>query len=97
MFSFVTASKQMNPQNAMAAAEPAAEQVGTPTIDGSTLSAVDVERAAEKVVVQRDTIRRAVYAVADQARDAAECRCFLEMIGIDLASVRAARRSRPAS
>jgi hypothetical protein len=87
----------MNPHNAAAAAEPAAEQVGTPTIDGSTLSVVDVERAAEKVAVQRDAIRRAVYAVADQATDAAECRNFLDMIGIDLASVRAARESRPAS
>jgi hypothetical protein len=87
----------MNPQNASAAAELVAEEVGTPTIDGSSLSAVDVERAAEKVAVHRDAIRRAVYAVADQARDAVECRYFLDMIGIDLASVRAARESRPAS
>jgi hypothetical protein len=87
----------MSPQNAAAAAEPVAEQIGTPTIDGSTLSAVDVERAAEKVAVQRDATRRAVYAVADQATDAAECREFLDMIGIDLASVRAARESRRTS
>ncbi len=87
----------MNPQSAAAAAEPAAEQVGTPTIDGSSLSAVDVERTAEKVAVHREAVRRAVYAVADRASDAAECRYFLDMIGIDLASVRAARESRSAS
>jgi hypothetical protein len=87
----------MNPQSAAVAAEPAAEEVGTPTIDGSTLSAMDVERAAVKVAVEREVIRHAVYAVADHATDAAECRYFLDMIGIDLASVRAARESRPRS
>ena len=70
-----------------------AEVVGTPCIDGMTLSAADVERAAEKLASQQETVRKAVYAVAGRVDDAEECRGLFEMMGIDLATVRAAREA----
>jgi hypothetical protein len=70
----------------------AAEAIGTPCIDGTALSATDVERAAEKVAVERETLRRAIYAVAAHASDANECRSLFDMIGVDRGSVRAARQ-----
>lgn len=78
--------------NTMAAAS--AETVGTPCIDGTALSVADVRRAAEKLATQRERLRKAVYAVAGQVGDADECRYLFEMMGIDLASVRAAREAR---
>lgn len=71
-----------------------AEIVGTPCVDGTALSASDVQRAAQKVAVQRERLRKAVYAVAGQVDDADECRQLFEIMGIDLASVRAARDAR---
>jgi hypothetical protein len=68
-----------------------AEAVGTPCIDGTALSASDVQRAAQKVAVERETLRRAIYAVAGHAGDAEECRNLFDMMGVDRASVRAAR------
>lgn len=70
-----------------------AEAVGTPCIDGTALSATDVQRAADKVTVERETLRRAIYAVAGHAEDAHECRSLFDMIGVDRASVRAARQT----
>ena len=70
-----------------------AEAVGTPCIDGTALSASDVQRAADKVAIERETLRRAIYAVAGHASDADECRSLFDMIGVDRASVRAARRT----
>lgn len=70
-----------------------AEAIGTPCIDGTALSATDVQRAAEKVTVERETLRRAIYAVAGHADDAQECRNLFDMIGVDRASVRAARQT----
>lgn len=70
-----------------------AEAIGTPCIDGTALSATDVQRAAEKVAVARDTLRRAIYAVAGHASDAEECRSLFDMIGVDRASVLSARRA----
>lgn len=69
--------------------------IGTPCIDGMTLSAADVERTAEKVALQQETIRKAVYAIASHVDDAQQCRGLFEMMGIDLASVRAAREVGP--
>ncbi len=71
----------------------AAEQVGTPCIDGMSLTAADVERNAEKQALQQEVVRKAVYAVASHADDAQQCRGLFEMMGIDLASVRAAREA----
>ena len=70
-----------------------AEAIGTPCIDGTALSATDVRRAAEKVTIERETLRRAIYAVAGHAHDAQECRRLFDMIGVDRASVRAARET----
>ena len=71
-----------------------AEAIGTPCIDGMTLSAADVRRTADKVASEQETIRRAVYAVAARVDDATQCRGLFEMMGIDLDSVRAAREAR---
>jgi hypothetical protein len=75
--------------------EDTAEIVGTPCIDGTALSVADVQRTAEKLAAQRERLRKAIYAVAGQVEDAEECRRLFEIIGIDLASVRAVRESRP--
>ena len=69
-----------------------AEAIGTTCIDGTTLSATDVQRAADKVAAERETLRRAIYAVAGHASDADECRSLFDMIGVDRASVRSARQ-----
>ena len=69
------------------------ETIGTPCIDGMTLSAADVQRAADKLALEQETIRKAVYAVAGRVEDARQCRELFDMMGIDLASVRAARKA----
>jgi hypothetical protein len=69
------------------------EAIGTPCIDGTALSASDVQRAADKVEVERETLRKAIYAVAGHADDATECRTLFDMIGVDRASVSAAREA----
>jgi hypothetical protein len=70
-----------------------AEAVGTPCIDGTALSPADVQRAAQRVEVERETMRRAIYAVAGHANNAQECRNLFDMIGLDRASVVAAREA----
>jgi hypothetical protein len=67
------------------------EEVGTPCVDGSPLTALDVERIDAATRVQLATLRGALYAVAGSARDAHECRVFLDMVGIDLDTVRRLR------
>lgn len=80
----------MSFDNAMAAQT---EMIGTPCIDGTALSEADVQRAARKVLVERETVRKAVYAVAGHAEDARECRTLFDMIGLDRACVQAAREA----
>lgn len=87
----------MSLNNAMTAAQvdESAELVGTPCIDGTALSVADVQRTAEKLAAQHERLRKAVYAVAGQVNDAQECRQLFDMMGIDLASVRAMRGAGP--
>lgn len=68
-----------------------AEMVGTPCIDGTALSVADVQRTAQKAAEYRERLRKAVYAVAGQVDNPDQCRELFDMMGIDLASVRAAR------
>ena len=70
------------------------ESIGTPCIDGMTLSAADVQRAADKLALEQETIRKAVYAVAGRVENAEECKALFEMMGIDMATVRAVRAAR---
>ena len=67
------------------------EAVGTACVDGHALSAADVDRLRRSFALRAGERRRAVYAVAAAAVNAAECREFFEMLGIDRAQVAEAR------
>jgi len=61
------------------------------SIDGTPISAADVARleAEEKLYAERR--RRTVRVVASAARDVADCRMLLDMLGLDRAIVVEAR------
>jgi hypothetical protein len=70
-------------------------RVGSMSVDGTPISQTDVARieAEEKLHVEMQV--RTVRVVASAARDAQECRSILDMLGIDKATVVAAREGRP--
>lgn len=70
-------------------AEP--EPVGTPCVDGQLLSVDDVEKTTARVTAQRAKLLRAIQVIGSFAQDAGDCRQLLEMVGIDLNTVRELR------
>jgi hypothetical protein len=70
-------------------AEP--EPVGTPCVDGQVLSVDDVQKISAMMAAQRDRLHRAIRVIGAFSLDAGDCRQLLEMVGIDLKTVRELR------
>ena len=64
---------------------------GTTSIDGTPISASDLARLAAEERLNADQQRSAVRVVASGARDAADCRQLLSILGLDREVVLAAR------
>lgn len=71
----------------MAAPEP----VGTPCVDGQLLSADDVAKINAMMTAQRDRLQRAIRVIGAYSHDAGDCRQLLDIVGIDLNTVRELR------
>ncbi|MGN6606050.1 MAG: hypothetical protein ACTHMS_03435 [Jatrophihabitans sp.] len=66
-------------------------RVGSMSVDGTPISSADLARieAEERLHVEMQI--KTVRVIAGASRDAAECRSILDMLGIDSATVLAAR------
>ena len=73
-------------------------RVGNTSIDGTPISASDLARLAAEEQLHANQQRSAVRVVASSARDAADCRQLLSILGLDREAVRSARDAgRPAA
>lgn len=70
---------------------------GTTSIDGTPISASDLARLAAEERLHADQQRNAVRVVAGSARDAADCRQLLSILGLGHDVVRSARGERRAA
>ena len=68
--------------------------LGSMSVDGTPISRTDLARIEAEEKLHEDLQRKTVRVVAGAARDAAECRVLLDMLGIDSAAVVAARSVR---
>jgi hypothetical protein len=68
-------------------------RIGSLSVDGTPISQTDLARIEAEEKMNEDLQRKTVRVIAGAARDAAECRTLLDMLGIDSAAVAAAARS----
>ncbi len=68
-------------------------RVGSLSVDGTPISSTDVARIEAEEKLHEAMQIKTVRVIAGASRDAAECRAILDMLGIDSATVMAARVS----
>jgi hypothetical protein len=66
-------------------------RLGSMSVDGTPISRTDLARIEAEEKLNEDLQRKTVRVIAGAARDAAECRVLLDMLGIDSAVVASAR------
>lgn len=66
-------------------------RVGSMSVDGTPISSTDLARIEAEEKLHEEMQVKTVRVIAGASRDAAECRAILDMLGIDNASVIAAR------
>jgi hypothetical protein len=66
-------------------------RIGTMSIDGTPISEADLARIEAEEQLHAEQQRAAVRVVAAGAVDADDCRALLSMLGLDTATVAAAR------
>lgn len=69
-------------------------RVGSLSVDGTPISSTDLARIEAEEKLHEEMQIKTVRVVAGVARDAAECRSILDMLGIDDSAVLAARNVR---
>lgn len=65
------------------------------SLDGTPISQADLDRMAAEERLYAERQRRMVRVIASSARDVADCRLLLDMLGLDEATVAAARAELP--
>jgi len=66
-------------------------RVGSMSVDGTPISSTDLARIEAEDKLHEAMQVKTVRVIAGASRDAAECRAILDMLGIDRATVVAAR------
>lgn len=66
-------------------------RIGTMSVDGTPISQADLARIEAEEALHTQQRRAAVKVVAASATDADDCRMLLSILGLDDATVRAAR------
>lgn len=66
-------------------------RVGSLSVDGTPISHTDLARIEAEEKLHEEMQIKTVRVIAGAARDAAECRTILDMLGIDASAVEAAR------
>jgi hypothetical protein len=65
--------------------------------DGTPISQTDLDRMAEEERLYAERQRQTVRVIASAARDAEDCKMLLDMLGLDAATIAAARADLPHS
>jgi hypothetical protein len=65
------------------------------SLDGTPISQADLDRMAEEERLHAERQRQTVRVIASAARDAADCKMLLDMLGLDGAIIAAARADMP--
>jgi hypothetical protein len=71
-------------------------RTGSLATESTTISATDAARIAEEERLHAEWQRRAARVIAAGARDLADCRLLLDILGLDSGVLAAARTERPA-
>lgn len=66
-------------------------RVGSMSVDGTPISSTDLARIEAEEKLHEQMQVKTVRVIAGASRDAAECRTILDMLGIDHATIVAAR------
>jgi hypothetical protein len=67
------------------------------SLDGTPISQTDLDRMAEEERLYAERQRQTVRVIASAARDAEDCKMLLDMLGLDAATIAAARADLPHS
>lgn len=70
-------------------------RIAAMSLDGSPISQADLDRITEEERLYAERQRRTVCVVASAAHDAADCKVLLDMLGLDAATIAAARADLP--
>jgi hypothetical protein len=72
-------------------------RIAAMSLDGTPISQTDLDRMAEEERLYAERQRRTVRVIASAARDAEDCKMLLDMLGLDAATIAAARTDLPHS
>ena len=72
-------------------------RIAAMSLDGTPISQTDLDRMAEEERLYAERQRQTVRVVASAARDAQDCKMLLDMLGLDAATIAAARADLPHS
>jgi hypothetical protein len=70
-------------------------RIAAMSLDGTPISQTDLDRMAEEERLYAERQRQTVRVVASAARDAQDCKMLLDMLGLDAATIAAARADLP--
>jgi hypothetical protein len=72
-------------------------RIAAMSLDGTPISQTDLDRMAEEERLYAERQRQTVRVIASAARDAKDCKMLLDMLGLDAATIAAARADLPHS
>jgi hypothetical protein len=72
-------------------------RIAAMSLDGTPISQTDLDRMAEEERLYAERQRQTVRVIASAARDAQDCKMLLDMLGLDAATIAAARADLPHS
>jgi hypothetical protein len=72
-------------------------RIAAMSLDGTPISQTDLDRMAEEERLYAERQRQTVRVIASAARDAEDCKMLLDMLGLDAATIAAARADLPHS
>jgi hypothetical protein len=70
-------------------------RIAAMSLDGTPISQTDLDRMAEEERLYAERQQQTVRVVASAARDTEDCKMLLDMLGLDAATIAAARAGLP--